>query len=149
MRFKTDGEKTYWNRNPNLCPCFFRKYFPYFEFWSLFYRSDAAPLLTPSTFLLWISATHSHQQLTSQLSSHCLSINYLHNSKYIHWRSVPKPWRTAWVPYIFLQYSPLNESDSFWLCQYMGAWKSFHQILLHTISESLLVHFQDCVLDLL
>lgn len=65
--------------------------------------------------MLWISATHQRQQLALQISSHSLSVNYLHHSKYIHWRSVPQSWRTAWIPYIFLQYSPLQ-----WVRQFLA-----------------------------
>lgn len=115
-RFKMGGESLYQTRDTDLCLCYFRKCFPYFEFWSLVYLGvRLPPLLTPSSFLLWISATHSCQQLALQLSSHSLSINYFHNSKYIHWRSVPQSWRTAWVPYIFLQYSPLQ-----WVRQFLA-----------------------------
>ena len=116
VRFKMDRQRPYWVRKPDLCPHFFRKYLPGFGFWSLVYLEvRLPPILTRSTFLLWVSATHSCQQLTLQLSSHSVSINHLSHSKYIHWRSVPQSWRTAWVPYMFFQYSPLQ-----WVRQFLA-----------------------------
>lgn len=105
-------------RSPDLCPDYLRECLPYTEFWSLVYlEARLPPLLNPPSFLLWISATHLCQQLALQLSSHSLSVNCLYHSKYIHWKSVPQSWRTAWVPYIYICNIPLfNESVSGFIC---------------------------------